>query len=181
MLSRVFVAKMLCPLADPAELLTALRRFGLENDRLDAVVARRLNAGAIEFKAMDHLHAVDELTPGQLGDRLALTSGAVTALIDRLERHGWVERVPHETDRRSVVIRRARKSGEVPQLYEAYGKRLKEAAAGLSEEECAACLAFLERASAAAVATADEVKESTSSGRAPTGSPAPGSRPIPGA
>ena len=172
---------MLRPLADVAELLAALRRFGLENDRLDAVVARRLNAGAIEFKAMDHLHATDELTPGQLGDRLALTSGAVTALIDRLERHGWVERIPHRTDRRSVVIRRARESGEVPQLYEAYGKRLQEAAAGLSAEECAACLAFLEEASAAAIATADEVKGSTGTCRAPTASPEPGSRPIPGA
>lgn len=140
----------------------------MENDRLDAIVARRINAAAVEFKAMDHLHAVDELTPGQLGDRLALTSGAVTALIDRLERHGWVERVPHETDRRSVVIRRARISGEVPQPYEAYGRRLSDVAARLSPQECAACLAFLEEASAAAVATADELKGSRGSGRAPT-------------
>lgn len=149
---------MLRPLADPAELLTALRRFGLENDRLDAIVARRLGAGAIEFKAMDHLHAAEELTPGELGDRLALTSGAVTALIDRLERHGWVERVPHATDRRSVVVRRARKSSEAPRLYEAYGKRLFEAAAGLSDREIDACVAFLEAAIAAAAATADEVR-----------------------
>ncbi|MDQ3719601.1 MAG: MarR family transcriptional regulator [Actinomycetota bacterium] len=154
-------------MADPAELVSALRRFGLENDRLDAIVARRIEAGAIEFKAMNHLHTVDELTPGQLGDRLALTSGAVTALIDRLERHGWVERVPHPTDRRSVVIRRARQSGVVPRLYRAYGKRLQQAAAVLSEEECAACLAFLEQASAAAAATADEVKGSASCGRPP--------------
>ena len=172
---------MLRPLADVAELLAALRRFGLENDRLDAVVARRLNAGAIEFKAMDHLHATDELTPGQLGDRLALSSGAVTALIDRLERHGWVERVPHETDRRSVVVRRAKKSQDAPKLYEAFGKRVYEAAEHLSEEECAACLAFLERASVAAIATADEVKGSTGTGQAPTGSPELGSRPTPGA
>ncbi len=109
------------PLANPAELLTALRRFGLENDRLDAAVARRLDAGTVEFKAMDHLHAVDELTPGQLGDRLALTSGAVTALIDRLEQHGWVERVPHATDRRSVMVRRA-KGSETPRLYAAFGE-----------------------------------------------------------
>ncbi len=107
---------------------------------------------------MDHLHASDELTPGELGDRLALTSGAVTALIDRLERHGWVERVPHATDRRSVVVRRARKSSEAPRLYEAYGKRLFEAAAVLSEREIDACVAFLEAAIAAAAATADEVR-----------------------
>ena len=156
------------PLANPAELLTALRRFGLENDRLDAAVARRLDAGTVEFKAMDHLHAVDELTPGQLGDRLALTSGAVTALIDRLEQHGWVERVPHATDRRSVMVRRA-KGSETPRLYEAFARSMREAAEELSADECAACLAFLERASEAAIAAADEVKESTGTDRAPTG------------
>ena len=75
-------------MASPTEVLTALRRFGLENDRLDAMVARRLGAPPAEFKAMDHLQEAGELTPGQLADRLALSSGAVTALIDRLERLG---------------------------------------------------------------------------------------------
>src|SRR5215213_8872482 len=93
--------------ATPSELLRALRRFGLENDRLDAAVARRIGAPPVEFKAMDHLHDAGELTPGQLADRLGLTSGAVTALVDRLERLGWARREPHPTDRRSVVVRPA--------------------------------------------------------------------------
>lgn len=43
---------------------------------------------------MDHLHHAKALTPGELADRLALTSGAVTALVDRLERLGWARREP---------------------------------------------------------------------------------------
>ena len=35
---------------------------------------------------------------------MELTSGAVTALIDRLERAGWVSRVPNPGDRRSVLL-----------------------------------------------------------------------------
>src|SRR5687767_8685259 len=93
-------------MASPSELLTALRRFGLENDRFDAIVARRLGAPSVEFKAMDHLQEAGELTPGQLADRLALTTGAVTAVIDRLEKLGWAKRAPHPTDRRSVVVRK---------------------------------------------------------------------------
>jgi DNA-binding MarR family transcriptional regulator len=150
-------------LSDPAELLTALRRFGLENDRLDAIVARHIGAAPAEFRAMDHLHAAGGLTPGQLCDRLALTSGAITGLIDRLVSHGWVERAPHATDRRSVVIRPASRSGEAPKLYAAYGKRLADAAAHLSDEERRACRSFLEDASAAARATAEEVRGSTQS------------------
>ena len=156
-------------MADPVELLGALRRFGLEHDRLDAFVARRLKAAPAEFKAMDHLYAVGELTPGQLGERLALSSGAVTALIDRLERHGWVKRVPHETDRRSVVVRRVRESEVVSETYRAYAERLGEAAMQLSEAERAGCLAFLEQASRAAARTAEEIRGSPGSGPAPTG------------
>jgi DNA-binding MarR family transcriptional regulator len=155
-------------LADAAELLSALRHFGLEDDRLDALVARKLDAGAAEFKAMDHLHAAGELTPSQLCDRLALTSGAVTGLIDRLERSGWVVRCPHASDRRSVVVRPASKSGEAPRLYASYAERVLEAAEDLSEAERDACLAFLERAAAAARKTAEEVRGSTSSDPAPT-------------
>jgi len=147
-------------LSDAAELLEALRRFGLENDRLDAIVARRLQAAPAEFKAMDHLHAAGELTPGELCDRLALTSGAVTGLIDRLVASGWVERSPHATDRRSVVVRPASRAGEAPKLYEAYRKRLEEAAAELSEEEYRACVGFLGDASAAARSTAEEIRGS---------------------
>ena len=71
-------------MATPAELLTALRHFGLEDDRFDAIVARRFDASPAEFKAMDHILAEGGLTPGQLGDRLALTSGAVTAHVEQV-------------------------------------------------------------------------------------------------
>ena len=52
-------------MATPGELLTALRRFGLENDRFDAIVARRLGVGSAEFKAMDHIQAAGSITPGR--------------------------------------------------------------------------------------------------------------------
>jgi DNA-binding MarR family transcriptional regulator len=146
--------------ASPAELLTALRRFGLEDDRLDAVAARRIGAPPVEFKAMDHLHEAGELTPGQLADRLALTTGAVTALIDRLERLGWVRREPHPSDRRSIVIRKATPpSSAALQLYRPVATRIRRAAERLSADERAAAVRFLEDAAAAAREHADRLKE----------------------
>ncbi len=68
-----------------------------------------------DFAALDHLSFAGELTPGQLAERLDLTSGAVTALIDRLECAGWVSRTPHPSDRRSHVLTlttAARETGE---------------------------------------------------------------------
>ena len=176
-------------MTSPAELLTALRRFGLENDRLDAMVARRLGAPSIEFKAMDHLQEAGELTPGQLGDRLALSSGAVTALIDRLERLGWAERTPHPSDRRSLIVRKAHGAdSEAIKVYVPFARAVAAVAERMTAGELAATVRFLEDAAAVTREQADELKqpggrsrERTGSGRAPTGSPAPGSPPTPGA
>ena len=62
-------------MTDPIEVLVALRRYGLENDRFDASVARAHDVSLAEMKAIDHIQAEGELTPRQLGERLSLSSG----------------------------------------------------------------------------------------------------------
>ena len=169
----------------PVDVITALRRFGLEDDRLDAMVARRLGAPPVEFKAMDHLQEAGELTPGQLDDRLALTTGAVTAVIDRLERLGWAERRTHPKDRRSVIVRKAGGADtEALHIYLPVARALSAAAGRMSAAERGAAARFLEEAAALARQKADDLNALTArpgSGRAPIGSPAPGSPPTPGA
>lgn len=44
------------------------------------------------------------LTAGALAEELALTSGAVTSVVDRLERGGYVVRVRDRGDRRKVLL-----------------------------------------------------------------------------
>ena len=142
-----------------AELCRCLREFGLENDRLDAAVARLLGASPVEFKAMDHLHAEGELTPGQLADKLSLSSGAVTALIDRLERLGWVERAPHPSDRRSVVVRR--RTGEdatAPKIYADFSAEVLKLAQSLSPSEREAFARFLRAAGESAAQRVTELR-----------------------
>jgi DNA-binding MarR family transcriptional regulator len=169
--------------ATPSELLAALRHFGLENDRLDAAVARRLGAPPVEFKAMDHLHEAGELTPGQLAERLCLTSGAVTALLDRLERLGWAKREPHPHDRRSVIVRRVRsdENSEALGIYMELAARLERLAAEMSPAERDAAIRFLEEAGREASSRADVLRAQRGSAEAPTPSPAPGSPPTPAA
>lgn len=143
-------------MATISDLLAALRRFGLEDGRFDAMIARRLDAPPAEFKAMDHLHQAGALTPGELGDRLALTSGAVTALVDRLERLGWAEREPHPTDRRSTVVRKSPTSDEVVgPIYGPFAADIAKAARRLSSAEREAAIGFLEQAAEVARRHAD--------------------------
>lgn len=44
------------------------------------------------------------MTPGALAKELGLTSGAITAVVDRLERAGHLSRVRDDTDRRKVLL-----------------------------------------------------------------------------
>lgn len=46
-----------------------------------------------------------ELPLGKIGERLQVHPTSVTSLIDRLERDGYVERVPHPSDRRTTLAR----------------------------------------------------------------------------
>jgi DNA-binding MarR family transcriptional regulator len=82
-----------------------LRRYALVRQQFLAQVCRRREITRTEFDALDELSQHGGLTPGQLGQALSLTSGSVTALLDRLERLGWTTRERHPDDRRKVVVR----------------------------------------------------------------------------
>ena len=84
------------------------------------------------------------LTPTQLGRRLSMSSGTVTALVDRLERAGYAERRPNPADRRSSVVH-IRPSGleEAARHMRALAAELLEATAGLGEAERAVVGAYL--------------------------------------
>jgi DNA-binding MarR family transcriptional regulator len=62
-----------------------------------------MNLPLADALALYHL-ANEPLGASVLGERLGLTSGSVTALVDRLAVRKLVRRTPHPTDRRSVLI-----------------------------------------------------------------------------
>jgi DNA-binding MarR family transcriptional regulator len=91
---------------DPRTLIrAALHRKSLADARQRAALARRLGLTDSEVLAVQHLARAGELTPGQLGSLLQLSSGGTTGLIQRLERAGHVSRHAHPRDRRSAVVR----------------------------------------------------------------------------
>jgi DNA-binding MarR family transcriptional regulator len=60
--------------------------------------------GITDMKTISVLTQEGPHTAGQLADRLSLTSGAITNVIDRLERRGLLDRKPDPKDRRKVVV-----------------------------------------------------------------------------
>ena len=88
----------------PRELTASLQWFGLARDQMRSALASNAGISTTDLDALEHLEAGGPLTQRQLGDRLRLTSGAITMLVDRLEQAGWVRRRPHPGDRRSVLV-----------------------------------------------------------------------------
>jgi DNA-binding MarR family transcriptional regulator len=72
--------------------------------RLRLAAAERLGVGATDFDALILLDTAGPLAAGRIAEAMAITTGAITGLIDRLERAGWVQRTRHEADRRQVLI-----------------------------------------------------------------------------
>ena len=86
------------------EIRLLLRRFALHRDRRIELLCRHVGVSRTDYDALEALDEHGPLTPSELGRLLTLTSGSVTALIDRLERLGWASRNRHPDDRRKVVI-----------------------------------------------------------------------------
>jgi len=60
--------------------------------------------GITDMKTLSILLQEGPLTAGRIAERLSLTTGAVTNVIDRLERQDFVTREPDAKDRRKVIV-----------------------------------------------------------------------------
>jgi DNA-binding Lrp family transcriptional regulator len=122
-----------------------LHLFGLARDRLRTAMAALLGVGLTDIDALEYLERFGPLSQRELGDRLLLTSGAVTLLVDRLERLGLVRRTAHASDRRVTVVE-LRPDADLPELPEMadYHADLITAAEALSPAARSEVAAFLQ-------------------------------------
>lgn len=85
----------------------ALSRVAEADRRLRAAAAEHVGLTIADFEAVRYLAEEGPVPAGRIAEAMRITSGAVTGLVDRLERAGWVERARHEIDRRQVVVKLA--------------------------------------------------------------------------
>jgi DNA-binding MarR family transcriptional regulator len=67
-------------------------------------IAQRLGLSAVDHKALGLITRAGPLTAGELAAETGLSPGAVTGLVDRLERAGYVRRQRDPADRRRVLV-----------------------------------------------------------------------------
>lgn len=147
------------------DITAALQRFGLERDRMRSALARAAGISGTDLDALEHLEADGPLTQRQLGDRLSLTSGAITMLVDRLSEAGWVRRCPHPSDRRAVLLELAAEGlDSVPAGLAEYHGRIEALAKEIAVEQREPICAFLRAAAEAAARAAGDLRGQNGSG-----------------
>lgn len=80
------------------------RVYGNQEKAFDNLAAQRLGVNATDLNCLDIIQRLGSLTAGALAAETGLTTGAVTAVIDRLERAGYVRRIRDDADRRRVMV-----------------------------------------------------------------------------
>lgn len=130
-----------------ADLGERLRRLAWAQFGLNLALARVLGLGSNDVWALERLRVEGPLGPVELGHRLGgMRSASATALVDRLEEAGHVERRRHPSDRRRLVVvptERAEEAGD--EAFAPLAAGLEEAAADLTPDERAAVARYLDR------------------------------------
>ena len=108
----------------PERIAEATRRLDVALSTLTGAFAHDVGLSVVELLALENLDADGGLGPSELARRLQLSTGTVTALVDRLEASGHAARVAHPSDRRRVVVTRTVKAsrelaGEIEPALEA--------------------------------------------------------------
>ncbi|MER7706683.1 MarR family winged helix-turn-helix transcriptional regulator [Kitasatospora sp. NPDC097605] len=98
------------------------------------------------MRAGDATTASPGITPGRLGEELNLSSGAVTAVLDRLERAGHIRRTRDAADRRLVLVHYLPGAGRMAaEWFAPVARRTETVRAEFTPAELAAVARFLTR------------------------------------
>ena len=124
------------------------REYSIGMVSFHQAVGRILGLNVTDMKCLDVMTMKGSATPSQLAEQTGLSSGATTAMIDRLEKAGLVERHPHPNDRRGTVLLLTKQAMQkLPLLFESLGNAMLVLISGYSQRELAVLADFFARAS----------------------------------
>jgi DNA-binding MarR family transcriptional regulator len=86
------------------ELVYEVRRSQNATDRFDQAVADAIGINRTDMRCLDVISREGPVPAGRLADETGLTTGAITTVLDRLERGGFARRVRDPNDRRRVLV-----------------------------------------------------------------------------
>lgn len=125
--------------------LGALRSLSVTVELFTQATADRMGVNTTDVQCLNVIHELGTPTAGEVAAKTGLTSGSVTGVLDRLERAGYVARLPDPADRRRVRVRPTAKAGELAeQVFLPMLATAGESYARYSDDELELLLTFLE-------------------------------------
>jgi DNA-binding MarR family transcriptional regulator len=139
-------------------------RAGRESSRLSVMfrhaLASRLGLTVSDMECVDFLMDTGSATAGELAQRTNLTTGAVTSMIRRLERAGYVTAARDPADRRRVIVTLVpAKLDQGRELYASFGQRVDEVLGGYSTAEIEFLARHYDHMAAVFLAQLDQLRE----------------------
>ena len=114
-------------------------------DRIRSSIERH-ELSLSEFGVLEVLYSKGRLLVGEIGNRVLLTSGSTTYVIDKLEERGLVVRRPCAEDRRALHVELTEKGRElIAGIFPQHAEEVRLALGGLTAEEQRIATAMLKR------------------------------------
>ena len=112
------------------------RALSLHMVMFHQAVADRFDLSATEHKCLELVFRGGVITAGQLAEHTGLTTGAITKIVDRLEKDGFVRRERSQADRRQVMIHAVpERASEIGQMFASLANAMAELNTRYSEGE----------------------------------------------
>jgi DNA-binding MarR family transcriptional regulator len=119
-----------------------MRKVIVETVLLFDLLAERIGVNATDMQCLNILDYEGPVPAGRLAELTGLTTGAITAAIDRLERAGYVQRTRDPHDRRRVVIQLTPQEGRA--VFGTIDQTWKELCSRFSDQELSVMLSFMD-------------------------------------
>jgi DNA-binding MarR family transcriptional regulator len=128
------------------KVILGARQYGISNVLFRNLVGERLGVNVTDMECLGLLFHKGIATPSELARHTGLSSGATTAMLDRLEKSGLIERQPNPQDRRGTLIIPAKSGTEgVGPWFSSVRQAQNELVSSYSAEELQVISDFFER------------------------------------
>jgi DNA-binding MarR family transcriptional regulator len=143
--------------------LQEIRALDSELDLMDQAIADRLRMNRTDAQCMDLISRLGPMTAGELAERVGLTPGAITAVLDRLERGHWIRRVHDTNDRRRVMVSSGQaQHAKMAPIFARLRRLTREVLGRYSEEQLDLIADFLRRTTGVAAEHRQRLRRSNS-------------------
>jgi DNA-binding MarR family transcriptional regulator len=99
-------------------------------------IGQLLGVNVTDMKCLDIMTLRGSVSPSELAEHTGRSTGATTAMLDRLEKAKLVERRPHPTDRRATLVVLSKEAmRKLPAMFESLAKAMEKLISGYSKKE----------------------------------------------